>query len=79
MDCSLLHGIEHSSLCYTVGPCCSSVLKNNCIHLFGCAESSWLQEGFSLVVASGGSSVAVALRLLTAVASPVAEHGLQGA
>ena len=50
---SSLQGIEHSSLCYTVGLCCSPIFKNNFTYLFGCAESSFLQEGFSLVVASG--------------------------
>ena len=34
--------------------------------------------GFSLVAESGGSSLAVVLRLLSDVASPVSEHGLQG-
>ena len=34
--------------------------------------------GFSLVVASKGCPPAVVLALLTAVASLVAEHGLQG-
>ena len=33
-------------------------------------------HGFSLVVASGGSSLAAVHGLLTAVASLVAEHGL---
>ena len=42
---------------------------------FGCVGSSLLHAGFSLVVASGGYSVAVS-GLLTAVASLVAEHGL---
>ena len=32
----------------------------------------------SLVVASRGCSLGVACKLLTAVASPVAEHGFQG-
>ena len=32
-------------------------------------------EGFSLVVVNGGYSLAVMLRLLTGVFSPVAEHG----
>ena len=39
---------------------------------------SLLLMGFSLVAESGGSSLAVVLRLLSDVASPVSEHGLQG-
>ena len=35
--------------------------------------------GFFLVAASGGYSLTVMLRLLTAVASLVAEHGLEAA
>ena len=33
-------------------------------------------EGFSLVVASGGYSLVVVSRLLTVLASLIAEHGL---
>ena len=52
-------------------------LKNMCICLFiGCAGSSLLLAGFSLVVASRGYSLVTVYGLLLAVASLVAEHGL---
>ena len=47
------------------------------IILFGCAGSSLLCGLFSPVVMSGGSSPVVALGLLAAVASLVAERRLQ--
>ena len=47
----------------------------NFFFFFGCAGSSLLRSGFSLVAASRGYFVAVR-RLLIAVASLVAEHGL---
>ena len=43
---------------------------------FGCLGSSLLC-GLCLVVASGGCSLVVVLRLLIAVTSLVAEHGLE--
>ena len=48
-----------------------------CFFVFGHAGSSLLC-GLSLVVAAGGCSLAAVLRLLTAVAPPVAECGCSG-
>ena len=45
---------------------------------FGCAGSSLLSRWLSLVVVSRDYSLAVVSGLLTAVASFVAEHRLQG-
>ena len=45
--------------------------------IFGSADSSLLSV-FSLVAASGGSSLVVVCGLLFAVAPPVVEHGLWG-
>ena len=45
---------------------------------FCCTGSSWLLHGLSLVAVSGGYSLAVVHGFLIAVASPVAEHKLQG-
>ena len=45
--------------------------------IFGCAGSSLL-HGLSLVVVSRGYSLVAVCGLLTALASLVAEHGLQG-
>ena len=45
--------------------------------VFGCTGSSSLRVGFSLVAACGGSSLVAVRRLLAAVVSLVAEHGLQ--
>ena len=44
--------------------------------MFGCAGSSLLHLGFSLVVASEGYSLVVVCGLLIAMASLVVEHGL---
>ena len=44
--------------------------------IFGCVGSSLLRTGFSLVVASRDYSSLRCARLLIAVASLVAEHGL---
>ena len=44
--------------------------------LFGCAGSLLLHAGFFLVVASGGHSIFAVCRLLVAVVSLVAQHGL---
>ena len=59
----LLHNIEQSSLCYTVGPCWLSILI-----LFICLWLRWVVSvrGLSLVAASGGhsSSQCVGLSLL---------------
>ena len=52
--------------------------KHIYLFIFGCAES-WLQHaGFSLVATSRGLLFTAAQGLLVAVASPVAEHTLQG-
>ena len=48
------------------------------LFIFGCAGSSLL-HGLSLVVVSRGYSLVAVCGLLTALASLVAEHGLQGA
>ena len=50
--------------------------KQDCLFIFGCA-GSLLVRGLSLVAASGGYSLTVVRGLLIAVASLVAEHGLQ--
>ena len=48
-----------------------------CLFIFGCAGSSLLREGFSLVTKSRGSLLFVAVRgLLIEAASPVAGHRL---
>ena len=44
--------------------------------MFGCAGSSLAAFRLSLVVGREGYSLVAAHRLLTAVASPVVEHGL---
>ena len=54
---------------------CQSLLKKNCLFIFGCAGSSSL-HGLSLVAESRGCSLAVVHRLLTAVVSLVEKHGL---
>ena len=46
--------------------------------MFGCAQSSWLCTGFSLVVASGGCSLAMVHRHLISAASRVVEHRFKG-
>lgn len=46
--------------------------------MFGCAQSSWLCTGFSLVVASGGCSLAMVHRRLISAASRVVEHRFKG-
>ena len=46
------------------------------LFIFGCIGSSLLHVGFSLVAASGGLLFIMVLRLLIAVASLVAEHGV---
>ena len=46
------------------------------VFLFGCAGSSLLHAGFSLVAVSRGYTVVVVHRLLVAAASFVAEHRL---
>ena len=68
---------RYSSLCYTVGPCCSSFFFFFKIYLFivGCAGSSLLGADF-LVLGSGGYSLVAVHRLLLVVASFIAEHGL---
>ena len=53
-------------------------LKNNFVYLFLAVLGLCCCKGFSLVVESEGYSLAAAGRLLAAVASPVAEHGLPG-
>ena len=64
---------------YPAHPCplCSLFLKNNsvCLFIFDCAGLC-CYTGFSLVVASRGSSLVAVLRLFTAVTSLVSEHGL---
>ena len=55
------------------------VLFNSFTYLFSVVLSLHRCVGFSLVSVSWGSSLVVAYRLLTAAASLVAEHGLQGA
>ena len=45
--------------------------------IFGVCRACIAAHGLSLVAESGGSSLAVVLRLLSDVASPVSEHGLQ--
>jgi len=57
------------------GPGISSFQNLFYLFIFGHAESSCC-EGFSLVAASRGYSLAAACRLLIVVASLVAEHGL---
>ena len=47
--------------------------------IFGCARSSLLLLGLSLVLESGSCSLAVVHRLLSAGASLAAEQGLEGA
>ena len=46
--------------------------------MFGRAQSSLLRTGFSLVVASGGCSLAVVHRRLISAASRVVEHRFKG-
>ena len=55
-------------------------VSHNFIYLFifGCAESSLLHAGFSLLGGNGGYSLVAVCRLLIAVASLVEEGGLQG-
>ena len=52
--------------------------QNNFLSLFLAAWGLHCCTGFSLAVARGGFSLAVVCGLLIAVASPVAEHRLQG-
>ena len=49
----------------------------NLIYLFLATLGLCCRVGFSLLAASGGSSLVAVSRLLIAVASLVAEHGLQ--
>ena len=46
------------------------------MYVFGCAGSSLFCKGFSLDLASGGSSLVAACGLLIGVASLVSEHQL---
>ena len=48
------------------------------LFIFGCTGSLLLHLGFSLIAVLGGYPPVAVLRLLIAVASLVAEHGLQG-
>ena len=50
-----------------------------CLLIFGCAEVFVVANGLCLVAVGRGHSLAVVHRLLTAVASLVVEHTLQGA
>ena len=74
--------IAFSEICYSLSnhsPHKSTLLAvffNNVIHLFLAVLGLCCYVGFSLVVVSRGYSLVVRQRLLTAVASPVAEHGL---
>ena len=52
------------------------IFKNNFIYLFLAVLGLHCCVGFSLIVASGGHSLATVHRLLIAVASLVVEHGL---
>ena len=54
----------------------SLFFKNNFIYLFLAALDLRCCASFSLVAASGGYCLAAVCRLLFAVASHVAEHGL---
>ena len=54
----------------------SIFLKNFYLFIFGCAGSSLLLVGFSLVVESGVYSQLTLYRLLIAVVSLVTDHGL---
>ena len=55
--------------------CFYSIFRNNFIYFWLCwvIIAAW---AFSLVVASGGYPIVVVCRLLIAVASLIAEHGL---
>ena len=75
---------HHLCLCLLILPqdCFSSLLNIKKIIyflliIFGCA-GSLLPHGISLVVASMAYSLVAMCKLLIAMASPVAEHGLQG-
>ena len=57
-------------------PCKLLFLKNYLYFIFGCVGSSLLRTDFSLVAANGGLLFTAVHRLLTAVASLVAKHGL---
>ena len=54
----------------------STVVNSLYLFIFGCARSSWLRAGFSVVPTVGGYSSVVLCRPLTVGASPVAEHRL---
>ena len=57
-------------------PCIGRQILFFNVFLFGCAGSSLLHAGFSLVAVSRGYTVDVVHRLLVAAASFVAEHRL---
>ena len=80
----MLPNTKYTSLRYTVGPCSLSIFLTDTLlnHLFThfcfwlprlLIATHWL----SLIMGSGGCSLAVVWGLLAAAASPAAEHGLQ--
>jgi len=79
-----------SSLCVQISPHPNSFLIRKLVidffniifkylFIFGCSGSLLLREGFLLVAMRGAFSLVVVCGLLIAVASLVADHGLQSA
>ena len=56
---------------------CLLIIFKTILFIFGCTGSSFLHMGSLLVAAGGDHSLVAVHGLLSAVASPTAEYGLQ--